>query len=269
MTRRILPLLLAIVLAGVGTAAVLAYVATADARALKGKEAVTVLLAAKRIPAGTTAGQVRSGEFVEKVRMPADAVPEGALGSIGGDLESLVIVSELLPQQMLLRGHFGPEKKETIGLPIPDGKMAVSVQLSTVAAVAGYVVPGSRIAIFDSFNIESGIPAGDRLADQHEYNRSTRILLPKVDVISVGTFGVDATTDAPQPAPSAAAAGAGADDKLVPQSTGLLMVTVAVDQAQAEKLVHGTQTGTLYLGLLGETSVVKTGPGVDNNSVFK
>jgi pilus assembly protein CpaB len=270
MTRRILPLLLAIVLAGLGTAAVLAYVVTADARALKGKEAVTVLLALKKIPAGTTAGQVRSGDFVEQVRMPADAVPKDALGSVGAELDSLIITSDLMPRQMLLRGQFGPEKKTVVGLPVPEGKIAMSIQLSTVAGVAGYVIPGSKITVFDTFNIGTNgkDPSGDRLAERYEYNRATKVLLPTVDVIAVGTFGVDGKTDVPAPAAPAKAEeeGSGA---IAPQSTGLLMVTVAVTQAEAEKLVHGAQTGSLYLGLLNETSVVKRGAGVENNSLFK
>src|SRR4051794_19326740 len=111
MTRRIMPLLLALVLAGLGTAAVLVYVATADARALKGKKAVTVLLAAQRIPAGTTAAQLRSGELLEQVQMPVDAVPPDALGAVESELDQLVLTADLAPRQMLLRGQFGPEKK--------------------------------------------------------------------------------------------------------------------------------------------------------------
>jgi pilus assembly protein CpaB len=52
------------------------------------------------------------------------------------------------------------------------------------------------------------------------------------------------------------------------QTTGLLMVTLAVSQADAERLIHGTQTGALYLALVNDSSVVKSGPGVDNDSLF-
>jgi hypothetical protein len=33
--------------------------------------------------------------------------------------------------------------------------------------------------------------------------------------------------------------------------------------------VHATQTGSIYLGLLGNDSQVKPGSGVDNNSLFQ
>ena len=55
MVRRILTIALAIVLAIIGTGAVLLYVKQADKRALAGQKAVTVLVAAQQIPAGTPA----------------------------------------------------------------------------------------------------------------------------------------------------------------------------------------------------------------------
>ena len=62
MTRRIIAVTVAIVLAAIGTGAVLLYLRTADARALEGKEARTVLIADKVIPAGTGAKVLRGGE---------------------------------------------------------------------------------------------------------------------------------------------------------------------------------------------------------------
>jgi pilus assembly protein CpaB len=41
-----------------------------------------------------------------------------------------------------------------------------------------------------------------------------------------------------------------------------------VKQADAEKLIHGQQTGTLYFALLGGKSEVTSGNGVDNRSLF-
>jgi pilus assembly protein CpaB len=79
--------------------------------------------------------------------------------------------------------------------------------------------------------------------------------LPKVEVIAVG---------------SATAASANKADaaKSDPQSANTVMVTVAVSQEEAERLVHAVQTGTLYLALLDDSSNVTSGPGVDNKSLF-
>jgi hypothetical protein len=42
------------------------------------------------------------------------------------------------------------------------------------------------------------------------------------------------------------------------------MVTLAVSQPEAERLISGLNHGTLYLGLLTESVEVRTGSGVDN-----
>jgi hypothetical protein len=45
-------------------------------------------------------------------------------------------------------------------------------------------------------------------------------------------------------------------------------VTVAVDQGQAEKLIHGIQAGVLYLALLGDNTSLESSAGVNNVSLF-
>jgi hypothetical protein len=42
------------------------------------------------------------------------------------------------------------------------------------------------------------------------------------------------------------------------------MLTVAVSQAEAERLIEGLSHGTLYLGLLTDSVQVAPGGGVDN-----
>ena len=99
-------LLAALALAGLGTAAVLSYVSGAESRAMAGKKAVTVLVAAERIPAGTTGERVRSGGYTEAVRMPAETVPADALGALDASLDTLRVTAEIQPRQLLLRGAF-------------------------------------------------------------------------------------------------------------------------------------------------------------------
>jgi pilus assembly protein CpaB len=43
-----------------------------------------------------------------------------------------------------------------------------------------------------------------------------------------------------------------------------VMVTLAVSQGEAERLISGLNHGTLYLGLLTESVEVRTGSGVEN-----
>jgi pilus assembly protein CpaB len=176
-----------------------------------------------------------------------------------------VITSDVAPRQLLLRGAFDEPSRVSGGLALPEGKLAVSVQMSAPEQVAGYVRPGAKIAIFDTFTAgdsKSQLPSGERLTFGAGVPQVTRVLLPRVEVIAIGTH------DSPGSATSGNADKADATKSESTQSTSLLIVTVAVTQLEAERLVHAVQTGTLYLALLDESSNVTTGPGVDNKSLF-
>jgi pilus assembly protein CpaB len=265
MKRSLVAALAAVFLAIIGCGAVLLYVKGADNRALEGKQAVQVLIATKRIPAGTTGARIRTGGYVESVAMPKLAVPADAMSSIDSSLDALVVTADLQPRQLLLRGSFDEPARVSGGIALPEGKLAVSVQLGVTEGVAGYVRPGAKIAIFDTFTADAKrMPSGERAGQKQPdagvafgpgVSHVTRILLPKVEVIAVG---------------SAAAASASKADaaKSDPQSANTLMVTVAVSQEEAERLVHAVQTGALYLALLDDSSNVTAGPGVDNKSLF-
>jgi len=71
MTRRIVAIIIAIGLAAVGTAGGLYLVLSADQRAQdRIEDAVTVAVAAKRIPAGTSGARVLADGMVRFERMP-------------------------------------------------------------------------------------------------------------------------------------------------------------------------------------------------------
>jgi pilus assembly protein CpaB len=258
MKRRLFAVLVAIVLAAVGCLAVVAYVRGADRRALAGREAVWTLVATKRIPAGTTGAQIRDGGYAQRVAMPAASVE-----AIDDQLAALAVTADLQPSQLLLRGMFGESTRVSGGLALPDGKLAVSVEMTAAARVAGFVRPGSKVAIFDTFTLRDGkgrVPSGARLSDNYEYNHATRVLLPRVEVLAVGERG---TTGAATSTP--AEAGTTKDTA----KAGLtLLVTLAANQDEAEKLIHASLTGTLSLALLDDTAAIEPGAGVDNNTLF-
>jgi pilus assembly protein CpaB len=263
MKRRLFAVLVAIVLAAVGCLAVVAYVRGADRRALAGREAVWTLVATKRIPAGTTGAQIRDGGYARRVAMPAATVPVDSVEAIDDQLAALAVTADLQPSQLLLRGMFGESTRVSGGLALPDGKLAVSVEMTAAARVAGFVRPGSKVAIFDTFTLRDGkgrVPSGARLSDNYEYNHATRVLLPRVEVLAVGERG---TTGAATSTP--AEAGTTKDTA----KAGLtLLVTLAANQDEAEKLIHASLTGTLSLALLDDTAAIEPGAGVDNNTLF-
>jgi pilus assembly protein CpaB len=268
MNRRVLAVVSALTLAAVGTAGVLYYVQTADTRAAAGQQAVTVLMVTERIATGTSGARIRSGKLAEQVKMPASSVPPGALSSVTSDLDDLVLTSDVQADQILLRGQFASSQRVTGGLALPKNTIAVSVAAQVPAEVAGFITPGADVAVFDTYTELSAhgrIPSGDGLSRGRDANQVTRLLLQRVEVIAIGERGSGAQTSS-----GGSAASDGSSDKQASsRPSNSVLVTVAVPQAAAERLIHGAQTGALYLALLSDTSTVTPGAGVDNYTLFK
>jgi len=246
MTRRILAITIAVALAGLGAAGGLFLIMTADQRARANiEDAVTVAIAAKRIPVGTTGARVRDGGMVRLERMPKSSVPSDALSDISPELDRMVITSSIAVGQVLIAAHFGEQSQVTSGLPLPEGKMAVTVQTGAPEQVAGYVQPGAQVVVFLTYELL------DRNGRTSGVER-TRVLLPRVEVLAVGTYQTEQNRN---------------NDNAVAGTSTLrntVMVTLAVNQQEAERLISGLSTGTLYLGLLTESVEVRTGSGVEN-----
>jgi pilus assembly protein CpaB len=262
MNRRILAVFVALVLATVGTAAVLLYVKRADDRAIADATPVKVLVASKRIPAGTTGEAIRTGKLAEPMRMPAGTLPEGgqALTSLPAELDKLVITSDLEAGRLMLRTMFGQAARTSGGLAIPDGKLAVSFEATVAEQVAGYVRPGSQVAIFVNYRLMDGRKGKSAEGDKGGDNvKGTAVLLPSVEVITIGPYGEDGDTSssaASNPVNGAQATG---------QSDKKVLVTVAVDNAtEAAKVIHVAAGSALWLALLGDGAEVGAGQGVDS-----
>lgn len=244
MTRRILAISIAIVLAAFGTAGGLFLVLSADARAQSRiSDPVNVAIAVKRISIGTTGAKIRTDNMIRVERMPKASVPSDALPEISAELDKLVITSNILPGQILLAANFGEQSTITSGLPLPEGKMAVTVETGAPEQVAGYVQAGSQVAIFLTYNVVEANGSKTNI-------ERTRVLLPRVEVLAVGTY---------QSAQARTTSSTNSTAR-----SGSLMLTVAVSQDEAERLIEGLSHGTLYLGLLTDSVQVNPGAGVDN-----
>jgi pilus assembly protein CpaB len=268
MNRRVIAVVVAVVLALAGTAAVSVYVRNADSRALAGQQTVEVYVAQKLVPAGTSLHDAVDNSLITLELVSAKGVPAGSLTAAHSGDESSVAVSDIQPGELVLDSRFGAQAASTSALPVPDGMMAVSLALQDPAHVGSFVTPGSKIAIFDTFNVlgmvaGKAVPSGDHLTDDFKKNRATRILLPKVEVLAVGATSTSSSSTATQSGDQTN--GTPSTGNQTAQST---LFTVAVDQAQAEALVHAIQTGTLYFALLADSSTVTPDAGVNDLTLF-
>jgi pilus assembly protein CpaB len=264
MTRRIIGIFLAITLAVFGTLAVFVYVQRVKAAVGSGQEPVHVLIAKTRIPAGTSGARIRSQKMVADVVMPRSSLPQGVLSDLPVDLEKLVVTADVQVDQLLLRGMFGQSGKFSGGLDIPDGMMAVTIAVLEPADVAQYVRPGSQVAIFGIGRLLDPQFKKDYGQDNH----LTEVILSRVTVLAIGSYGDNGQTASQAQNSAPLSGGSGTANNTLHASGIAINVTIAVNQADATKVIHFATNGDLYLGLLTDTSNVQPGqPTTDRNAV--
>lgn len=240
MGRRLALLIAAVLVAALGTTLVFVYVKKADDRAIADQQPVTVLVAKTSIAAGTRVIDAANAGALETKELPQSAVAPGALSSTE-PIKDQVALTTIFPGQQLLTGMFGATAASNASIAIPPGQIAASFTFGDPQRVAGFVQPGSNVVIFLTSTLDK-----NKLS-------ATRVLLPKVTVIAVGP-----TTITPPADPSQAN----------PEALPRAMLTLALTQAQAQKLIFAQGNGTLYLGLLNDKSVIRPGAGANATNVF-
>jgi len=204
-----------------------------------------VLKAVAKIDVGETLKDAESKGKLQLGTVPRQQVLPGAVNSVAG-LGDKVALSAVYPNEQIISAKFGSSGDEET-LTIPTGNIAISVNLSDTGRVAGFVSPGSDVAIF----------VNTTPTDTAKGSDTTRLLLPKVQVIAVGTTTVVSQT-------TTSAAGAQTTEQL-PKT----LFTLSVSQAQAERVMYAASHGDLTFGLLNKTSKVTADPGVTSKNLFK
>lgn len=230
MGRRTLTLISSIVTAAVGTALVAGYVRSAETRAEHGATLVRVLTAQKDVPAGTTVAAAEGsvsfglGEVLRRQVRDGDTVV--SLAQLD-DIRGWVATGPILVGQPIQRRMFrSPDAAAPTGL--AAGRMGVSVQLGDPNRVAAFIRENSRVAVFVTLGQDG---AGGR----------TRLLLPEVRVLGVGDAA--AARQVSRPATGSVRS---------PESVPTTIVTLDVDQREAQKIIFAARSGELHLALLGE-----------------
>ena len=243
MARRSILLLVAVVVAALGTTMLVVYVQGASARATEGQQTTTVLTALAVIEPGETVADAEAAGKIGEREVVRDDLPAGALRSTD-EVGTLVSIGTIFVGQQLIVDQFGdPGSEEVLG--IPHGRMAISVELTDPERVAGFVQPGSWVAIFMSGEPELYRSDGttQKLAPL------TRILLPKVQVVGVGTTSVSSRTTTDD------------DGNETVEEVPRTILTIAVTQKEAEAVIYSSRNGSLTFALRTGDSRVNDRPG--------
>ena len=168
MGRRTVLLIAAVLIAAVGTGLIFAYVSSVNDRALADQSPKKVLVVTRDIAAGTSAVDAEKAGSFELKELASASIPEGSLSDLT-PVRDKVALAPIFVGEQVLAAKFGTIAASS-GLSLTAGKLAVSIQLADPARVAGFVQPGSEVAIFVTLTgAQPGVPAAQDV---------TRVLLP-------------------------------------------------------------------------------------------
>ncbi|MFF1251024.1 Flp pilus assembly protein CpaB [Pseudarthrobacter sp. NPDC058329] len=220
----------AVALAIVGALLIVFYAQGADQRALASTEPKDVLVVKTAIPAGTPVNDMAASLVIEKV--PAAGVSDSALGTLDNKAGTVAAVDLVPGEQLLEERLVAPEDVKAQGaVEVPAGLQEVSFEVEPKRVVGGRINVGDRVGI--SLNFENG--AYKAKAE----DATTQLTIRKVLVTAVQR--------APQPASAEQPAEGGADPADTTLPEGSLMLTVAVTDVDAGKIIFTSINGSLWL----------------------
>ena len=263
-TRKVIGVIGALVLAGIGTALLVAYVNNAEDRALEGEEVVEVFRVSSAIGPGTDAEEIENSIEVERV--PKKVRADDAITALE-EVDGLVTEVELVPGEQLIRSRFVDPItfQRDIGrvTEIPNGKQEVTISLAPERAGGGTILPGDTVGVFASFepfDVSSEVPVeiddGTIIPPNGSSPNTTSVLLHKVMVTNVQLEELPDVEERQ---------GVGDEEdqdvRLAP--TGNLLISLAVDTFEAERLVFTAEFGFIWLSIepdhaVEEPSVIQT-----------
>ncbi len=231
MNRRLVAAFVAAALALGAFVSIFLYVKNADLRALNGVEAKNVYVVVNPITKGTLAEKL--GTNVQLTQVPAKAVPDQAVYNLA-EIQSKAASVDLVAGEVLLTSRFvDPTVAAQDAVSVPKGMEQMSLLLKPEQIRGGVVQAGETIGVVLTVKVKDPAPFnipgigtvtmdGDSLTKQ---------ILNKVLVTRVQGAAVLAT--------------ASTEAKPVPATS--VMVTVALNTSDIEKLTWAMSEGTLLL----------------------
>jgi pilus assembly protein CpaB len=162
-------------------------------------------------------GNELSESSLREMPWPVDAIPQGGFRSIQemlGQGKRVVLTAIEANEPVLASKITGQGQRATLSAMLGDGRKAATIRVNDIDGVAGFVLPGDRVDVMLSRQIEKNNAIND-------------VVLKNVKVLAI-----DQLADERSDKPSVVKA-----------------VTLDVDIAGAQKLALASQIGTLALAL--------------------
>jgi pilus assembly protein CpaB len=248
--RRIIGIVTAMLLAIIGTVALVGYVQSAKDKAVAEEALVDVYVVDKLVPKGAEAATIKSSVSLEQV--PARLKQSGAVTDLAAVGEN-VAATDLQPGDQLLTARLIP--KDKVSEEVTD-KVQISMLLEAERAVGGALQKGDLVGVylsFDPFTVDEAgqsstttpttAPATtDSTSTTTDTEKKTpnvtRLEFQHVLVTNVQTIDTPVSTDSKNTT----------DTAVVEQVTGSkYVVTLALSPEQSERFVFAAEFGHVWL----------------------
>jgi pilus assembly protein CpaB len=242
---RLIAIVAAVVLAALATVAIVTYVRGIEQRAFEDAELVEVFVAQEEIPAGTSAEAASEAGFVARDNAPRATVPDGAVTSLD-QLSGLVAQERILAGEVIVRARWADPAAVAAELDIPEGFEALAVQVGIPPGVAGFVREGDRVSLIATVETPGDVVTeedGTVVEEPGEF--LTQYLLQGIEVLAVGQRRV--VTEEEQEGGQ--------------QPTDQVLLTVALQPEDAERMVFAIENASLYFTLLPDDAEPVDTPG--------
>ena len=176
-------------------------------------ETQTIVVASKPMRFGAEL----NASSLREIAWPSDALPAGAFAKISDLMTNgrRVVLTAIEANEPVLASKItGQGQRATLSAMIGDGHKASTIRVNDIDGVAGFVLPGDRVDVMLSRQIDKG-------------NATNDVVLKNVKVLAIDQLA-DERTDKPSVAKA---------------------VTLEVDITGAQKLALASQIGTLALTL--------------------
>jgi len=237
--RRMLILAIAVALAGLTAFLTFNYANSADERAFKDAELVSVFVVKKDIPKGFPGEKALDEGYIARESMPRKFFPARAVSN-AQSLRGQVALAPLSVGVPVVEGNFVEPRlaQESFAQRLGKGMQAVTLAVSDVEGVARLVVPGDHVNLM----LTSDKVAAPNAPASPGDDKQTQFVLQNVEVLAVGN------TTTLQPGEAAVKAQDLAAGQAKTVDSGLM--TFAVPALDAEKVVHASQVGSIHLTLV-------------------
>lgn len=276
--RRAIGIIGAVAVAALGTLLLVGYVRGAEDRALAGEELADVLVVDLPIAQGTPASNLTP--FVRLEQVPMKIRAEGGIADLA-TLFDLVAATDLLPGEQLVAARFvtAESLEKHARIEVPADALEVTISISPERALGGQLVPGDVVAViasFDPFDLNTFEPSDlgpGEIIDPNEIflgasdndpgssvrsPASTGLILHRVLVTAVQLeqlprlAGDDLPEDTPELAP-----------------TGNLLITLAAEVDDVERIVFAAEHGFIWLASEGTDVVDSPTPIQTRGTVYR